>query len=277
MVTGYLFSGTICIHFMLSPLRLYSPLLLVILLLCLSVQFAKAQIVDDTPIPVIPKRLKPTDAIQADTMPKAVKPLQDSLPGGGSLGEYPYSWYQDSVYYRALRLKISPSLRFSMDATKAMSNLDIVRKKLQESPWVIALRNMTIDREAFRPDPEDEVQRQLTINRALDAGLFRPNTTGGVTASFDQIGSFLGLTEDVSPRLRYEVTEPAQVTVVVYSTAATVVATVLNKVHQPGVYGITWDLKDDKKRDMPDGDYVMEARVGNGVYFRKRVVIGSKP
>ena len=169
-----------------------------------------------------------------------------------------------------------PSLRFSLDAMKALSNLELLRRKLQESPWTAALRNMTIDPETYRPDAREEVQHQLTISRALDAGLFRPNTTGGVSASFDQIGSFLGLTEDVSPRLRYEVKEPSLVNVVVYSTAATVVATVLSKVHQPGSYSVTWDLRDDKHRDMPDGDYVLEARVGEGVYFRKRVVIGSK-
>lgn len=251
--------------------------LMLVAVFCSALQVAHAQIVDDTPIPIVPKRLKPTDAIQADTMPKIVQPMRDSLPGGGMPNEYPYSWYQDSVYYRALRLKIGPSIRFSMDAARAMSNIEILRKKLQESPWTIALRNMTIDDDAFRPDPRDIVQRQLTINKALDAGLFRPNTTGGVSASFDQIGSLLGLSEDVSPRLRYEVTEPSEVTVVVYSTAATVVATVLSKVHQPGSYSIVWDLRDDKKREMPDGDYVMEARIGNGMKFRKRVVIGSKP
>lgn len=258
-------------------MRTSSLLFAALLLLCTAPFPVFGQVVDDTPIPVVPKRLKPTDAIQADTMPKAVKPIQDSLPGGGMPGEYPYSWYQDSVYYRALRLKIGPTVRFSMDAARAMTNLELLRKKLQESPWTIALRNMTISDDAYRPDAQEVVQRQLTINNALDAGLFRPNTTGGVTASFDQIGSFLGLTEDVSPRLRYEVAEPAEVTVVVYSTAATVVATVLSKVHQPGTYAITWDLRDDKKREMPDGEYVMEARIGKGAYFRKRVVIGSKP
>ncbi|MFM8568344.1 MAG: hypothetical protein ACKOB6_01890 [Candidatus Kapaibacterium sp.] len=258
-------------------MRLSSIIVTIILSVGAACPPLLGQIVDDTPIPVVPKRLRPTDAIQADTMPKAVTPLRDSLPGGGMPCDYPYSWYQDSVYYRALRLKIGPSIRFSMDAAHAMSNLELVRKKLQESPWTIALRNMTIADDAYRPDPRETVQRQLTINRALDAGLFRPNTTGGVTASFDQIGSVLGLTEDVSPRLRYEVVEPSEVTIVVYSTAATVVATILSKVHQPGTYAISWDLRDDKKREMPDGEYVMEARIGQGAYVRKRVVIGSKP
>ncbi len=252
------------------------PLFLFVLSSISSLLAQQQQIPDDTPIPEIPKKLRPEEVIKADTMPKPVNVHIDSLPGGSRTEYYPYSPSQDTTFFRALRLKINPSLRFSFDAQRALSNLEIVRRKLQESPWQLALRNMTVPDEAYRPDPRESVNRQVAIEKAMDGGLYRPNSTGGFTATFSEIGSVLGLTEDTSPRLRYEVKDVSQVVVVVYSTAATIVATVLKKVQQPGQYSVSWNLRDDKMREMPEGDYVMEARVGEGLLFRKRVVIGSK-
>ncbi len=232
---------------------------------------------NDTPIPQIPKQLKPEEVIKADTLQHPVNMVIDSLPGGSRTGEYPFSPIQDSTFARALRLNVSPHVRFELDAAHAFTNLEIVRQQLEESPWQIAVRNMTIQRDAFRPDPVEMVNRQVMISKAMDANLYRPNSTQGFSATFEQIGSVLGLTEDVSPTLHYEVKSAATVRIVVYSTAASVIATIQNKVQQPGRYTVTWNLLDDKGQELADGDYVLEARIGDDAIFRKHVVIGSKP
>ncbi len=250
-----------------------------ILLLCLNATVLTAQVhrVEDNPIPQIPKVLKPEEVIRADTMQHPVNMLVDSLPGGSRITDYPYTAVQDSNYFRALRIKMSPKTRLAIDAAKAWSNLAILRRSLQESPWQTALRNMTIRQELLRADPVESVNRQLTIERAMDAGLYRPNSTQNLSATFEQIGTVLGLTEDVSPTLQYEVKQSSAVVIVVYSTAASVVATLLKKVQQPGQYSVTWNLRNDAGKELADGDYVLEARVGESIFFRKHVVIGSRP
>ena len=238
---------------------------------------ALSQVQGDNPIPVQPKQLKPIEVIKNDTLPKAVKSKPDSLPGGIRIDEeYQYTPYQDTMFFRAMRLRIPSSVRFAEDARRAVSNLELLRKKLQESPWQIAMRNLQVSEEAYRPDPREVVNRQVSISNATAAPVFRPGQIVGMSATFDQIGSVLGLTEDVSPVLKYVVKNPEIVTVVVYSTAATVVSTLVKKVQQPGTYSVVWNLRDDKGRELPDGDYVLEARIGENAYYRKRVVIGSK-
>ncbi len=251
--------------------------LLFVLFLCNSALHAQIRRIPDKPIPQIPNVLKPQEVIRADTMQHPANMLVDSLPGGSRLNEYPYTWQQDTTFYRALRLKISPSARFAIDAERAWANITIFRQGLQESPWHTAMRNMTLRADALRPDPVEVANRQIAIENAMDAGLYRPNATQQLSATFEQIGTVLGLVEDTSPTLSYSVKQTSTVTVVVYSTAATVVATILKKVQQPGSFSVVWNLRDDKGHEMPDGDYVLEARVGDTQVFRKHVVIGSKP
>ncbi|MBL7997553.1 MAG: hypothetical protein JNL32_02830 [Candidatus Kapabacteria bacterium] len=227
----------------------------------------------DNPIPRPPKLLKPEEAIKKDTMQRAVELDSTYLPGGTS----PYSSYQDSSYIRALRLSIAPSIRFAIDAQRSLTNLEIVRRRYVETPWQAAMRNMQIPDKYFVPDGAEVVNRQIAIANATSAPIFRPAQIGTMSATFEQIGSFLGISEDVTPTLRYEVQEsPKIVTIVVYSTTAKVIATIFNKVQQPGKYEITWNLKDERGNELMDGDYVIEARVGDSRHFRKRVVIGSK-
>lgn len=242
-----------------------------------SVTVALSQIPDDNPIPQEPKKLKPEEAIKADTMPKAVRVVRDSLPGGLS-DSLLFTREQDLEYLLALQRRIPPSVRLALDSKRALTNLEIVRRRLQqESPWQAAMRNMQVSDQIYLPDATENVQRQVAIANATNVPVFKPAQIGGMSATLGQIGSFLGLIEDVSPRLRYSVYEEAPVTVVVYSTAAVVVATLVKKTMPPGTYEVTWNGLDDKGHDLGDGDYVIEARIGTDRFVRKRVLIGSNP
>jgi flagellar hook assembly protein FlgD len=90
------------------------------------------------------------------------------------------------------------------------------------------------------------------------------------------IGSFLGIGEDVSPRLSYRVRQTARVRAVVYSTAALIVRRLLEEDQRPGIYEVEWDGRDDQGRLLPAGDYVLEVQISNETILRKRVVLSAR-
>lgn len=247
--------------------RLYQRLLLVATAAVL-VAVAPAQQVQP---PLIPPEQSPTSVLQQRQQPVA-KP--DTLPGG-KVGAYLPE--QDSLYIRALQLALPPSVRLALDVQRIMSDFEIVRRKSElESPWQAALRNMTLAERTLRPDPREIVQRQIAIASATAMPVWRTGQSGAVSIPMSAIGSFLGLTEDVSPRLSYRVKQTARVQAVVYSTAALIVRRLLDVEQRPGVYELEWDGRDDKGRAMPAGDYVIEVRVGTDETYRKRVVLQAR-
>ncbi|MBL7974044.1 MAG: hypothetical protein JNJ85_03975 [Candidatus Kapabacteria bacterium] len=232
-----------------------------------------SQTSDDPPIPQHPKVLKPEDAVKADTSLKPVKIIEDSLPGGSPSNAY--HPLQDTNYFRAMRLRIPNGVRFTLDAKRTLTNIEMVRRAQQETPWQIAMRNMQVPEQAYTPDPRENVQHQLAIQNSMAAPLFKPAQIAGMSVTLGQIASVLGLAEDVTPRVQFTLPEVTTVTVVVYSTNAMVVRTILTKSLQPGRYEITWDGFNDNGKLLPDGDYVIEARLGEGSSVRKRCVLGA--
>jgi len=85
----------------------------------------------------------------------------------------------------------------------------------------------------------------------------------------------LGLSEDLSPTIRYEVPEVTRVQVLVFSAQALLVATLVDGVQRPGRYVVRWNGRDDAGRALPPGDYVAEVRLGNGQRFYKRIRLTS--
>lgn len=247
-------------------------LVIVSLLLCCSVGVF-AQLPGDE-IPRIPPELKPNEAIKQDSSQKKVQGTLDTLPGG-QIVEYEYTPIQDTNYFRALRLRIPPSSRFALEARRELSNLETVRKRLMETPWQTAMRNMQSAERFFQPDQREIVQRQIAIQNAQSTPDFRAPQLAGVSMPLNDIYSFLGLTEDVSPTIKYALNKTTPVEIVVYSTSATIAAVILKEVQRPGDYEITWDGRDNKKRPLPSGDYVMEVRLGGEKFLRKRIVLGG--
>jgi hypothetical protein len=221
--------------------------------------------------PLRPQERTPASVLQEQQYP-TIHP--DSLPGGKP-GEFLPE--QDTFYLRALRLQVSPSVRLALDIERLMSNFEIVRRKPSlESPWQAALRNMTLSARALVPDPREAVQRQLATMSSTSIPVHRVGQLSSVSIPMSAIGSFLGIVDDVSPRMTYRVRETARVTAVVYSTTALVVRRLLDQEQRPGVYEVEWDGLDDNGRRMPEGDYMIEVRIGDRGTERKRVVL-SKP
>ncbi|KXB97896.1 MAG: hypothetical protein AA908_00310 [Chlorobi bacterium NICIL-2] len=220
--------------------------------------------------PLQPEERSPASVLQERSYP-VIEP--DTLPGGKPTEFLPE---QDTFYLRALRLQVPPSVRLALDVERIMSNFEIVRRKPElESPWQAALRNMTLSARTLAPEGREMVQRQLAIASATAIPVSRGAQIGTVSIPMSAIGSFLGISEDVSPRISYRVRESARVVAVVYSTTALIVRRLLDQEQRPGMYELEWDGRDDSGRRMPDGDYVLEVRIGDRGIERKRVVLSQ--
>jgi flagellar hook assembly protein FlgD len=95
----------------------------------------------------------------------------------------------------------------------------------------------------------------------------------GLKIPLGAIGKLLGLVQDVSPKMAFELDYNAEVEIVIYSVQASVVATIFKGSKKPGYHTYTWNGRNDQGKKMPPGDYIGEIRIGNRKYIRKRIVI----
>jgi hypothetical protein len=229
---------------------------------------------DSTDIDLLLKKKK-YDAIQVITGDTTDVIISDDdtpvLPG--SL-DYDYSAVQDSNYYRAMRLEMTPLARLQSDLDHLRSHMEVRRRIRSGTPWQIALKNMEdIPRELLKPSPMEIVQRQINIINALKVPFVNTYNPYGLKIPMGAIGQFIGLTEDCSPRITYTLEHPAEVEVVVYSVDATVIATLFKGQQPEGTYRLSWNGRNDKGRRMPSGDYIGEVRIGKSRYVRKCIKI----
>lgn len=180
---------------------------------------------------------------------------------------------QDSAYVWALQQQLPPLARFQAALrTSAEIWLSLQEQRLP-TPWQSALRNLRLEVNVLMPRGEELVQHWYNLQQAqaLPSPLL-PRTPGSTFAiPLAYLMRFLGLIEDVSPTVRYELSEVEQVQVLVYSAQAVLVATLFDGVQRPGRYSIAWNGRDEHGRSLPPGDYVIEVRMGNGHRFYKRV------
>lgn len=199
-------------------------------------------------------------------------------------GEYPFTPEQDRNFYEALRTDVSPLARFQYE-TKRFSAMWMAVQEMQKlSPRDIALANMAVDPRVLEPTPREReaynygIAQSFTIPGVFDpykryGGL--PGIGGqGISIPLSLIGSLLGLTEDVSPTIRYTVEQPAEVEIVIYSIQAIAIARILKAPQAAGGYSTTWNLLNEAGLRVPAGDYIAEVRIGTLGIVRKRIRVG---
>ncbi len=184
---------------------------------------------------------------------------------------------QDSAYVRALRQPLPPLARFQA-ALRASTPiwLELQRPGLP-TPWQSALRNLRLDSAAFLPRGEEVVQHVYNLQQAqaLPHPTLRRTPGSTFTIPLATVAQLLGLGEDVSPTVRYEVPRVERVQVFIYSVQALRIATLFDGVQRPGRYSLRWNGRDDHGRSLPPGDYVAEVRVGDRVRLYKRIRLSS--
>ncbi len=180
---------------------------------------------------------------------------------------------QDSAYFRALRTRIPSSTRFSLDLKRFETDIRLMDELNKGTPIDIARKNLDLPSEYFVPSPHEFALYELNQKLSTYVPYIRTSQPFGFKANLSDIGKILGLVEDVSPVLTYEVDTYTDVEVVVYSIQARVVATIFSGKQTPGKYTFTWNVRDDAGRLMPPGDYIGEIRIGRSKFIRKRIYI----
>jgi hypothetical protein len=180
---------------------------------------------------------------------------------------------QDSAYLRAKRLAIPPSARFYADMKMLESQVLAEKKLYGLSESEIAKRNLQVPAEFYIPSPQEQTLYQYNIMQSQYVPFVRTYNPFGVKVPLSAIGGLLGLAEDVSPLIEYELDVTIQVKVVIYSPKALIVATIVDAVQPPGKYKYYWNGRDDVGKLMPKGDYIGEIRIGNSKVIRKRIRI----
>lgn len=182
---------------------------------------------------------------------------------------------QDSAFDAAMRMDITAAARFAA-TTRMLQQAWEAQAAVQREPttWELIAATMNIPSEMLAPSDQEVAQRQIMIanSQYVPGVLLRPMGTGNVQVRMNDIYRFLGLTEDVSPRIVYTVDAPMQVEIVIYSTQALVIATIFRGIQPAGRYEVTWNGMDDTGRFVANGDYVAEVRLGTERLQRKRIV-----
>ena len=253
-----------------SYVRITRLLSIFLLMIAFHTKASAQDSLSKNPIPLKPKKFSPMQTITGDTvLIDSTKNEQQISPGQKS----EFTAAQDSAYYRMMRLGIAPGTLAQLHAKIISLGLAKQRQDNEENPFAIALRNLDLPAEYYQPRGEELVQRQELIQRSQAIPTGRPSLPGGVKIGLNDIGVFLGISEDVSPVITYTVDYSMPIKVVVYSTAAKEIAVVFQGSQNPGKYQLTWNGRDDKGRPMPSGDYVAEVRLGNDRFVRKRITI----
>ncbi|MCL2039104.1 MAG: hypothetical protein FWG85_01585 [Bacteroidetes bacterium] len=128
----------------------------------------------------------------------------------------------------------------------------------------------------FAPDPVEIVQRQIAKQDALSIPTIRFYKGGtGINLDMRDIGLFLGLVEDTSPKITYTLKYNCDIEIVIYSISAKIIATIFSGTQKPGNYTTYWNGKDEYGKQVPPGDYIAEVRIGSERFIMKRIVIGG--
>lgn len=193
-----------------------------------------------------------------------------------------YTPAQNMAYQEAIEIEMAPNVRLKLAIQETIMEWQL---SIAEEPdeWDQILANLNIPRAQLQPSGREQVFRQYAMNQAKDVDSPVPTSPGfkGLEIPLSDIGQFLGLTEDVSPTITYDVTFATNVAVVIYGADARKVADLQRpRFQRPGKYVLTWNLKDNNGRPMPAGDYIAEVQIGldalNTTHIhvvRKKIVI----
>lgn len=182
---------------------------------------------------------------------------------------------QDSAYKRALQDDIPNFLRLK-ESLMMLEMSRVIQRRSRNNPWAAAKRNLAeIPSEYYTPTENEIIRHNEVIMASQYIPTFNnwPQNNGGISIPLAAIGRVLGLTEDTSPTINFELKYYDDVEIVVYSVQAVVIAQIFKGKLSPGKHSRTWNGRDDEGKKMPAGDYIIEVRVGESKYIRKWVKI----
>ncbi len=184
--------------------------------------------------------------------------------------------HQDTAFKRAMAVKVTARLRF-MDQLQQSAAILEATTALTPPPsaWERAMSNMAmLTPDLIAPTPEQVMAHKLNLQAAtyVPGVLLYPMGTGNLQVGLGAIGRFIGIVEDVSPRLVYSLPEASEVRIAVYSSSALEVRLLFKGIQPAGAYTIDWNGLDDLGHEVVRGDYVAEITIGQNKIIRKRIM-----
>ncbi len=201
----------------------------------------------------------------------SAKKIDSDFDKPGKPYDRKYSPYQDSVYYKAMRMDVPVISRLKFDYEMFSRERRFAELYGSNVPARNLRDNMNIDPEILKPTGRELVQRQEMINNAFYVPYMPNRITNGFSVSLADVGAFLGLTEDVSPVISFKTKYAEEIEIVIYSMQAITVRTLFKGYKPAGSHKFEWNGRDDEGRPMPSGDYVAEVRIGKTRFYRKRI------
>lgn len=218
------------------------------------------------------KKFAPAQYFSKDTLFSPRYNSEGTLKPGYNDSQY-HTPLQDTLYKRAMKLNVPTAVRFSHDF-KIFAEQRALEQELEKGlPWQIALENLRIRPDILAPTKQELVQRQEMINNSMYVPFINNRVNTGWSFDRYEIAVMLGLAEDVSPIMTFDLQYTEEIEVVVYSLQASVIATVFKGIRQPGSHKFVWNGRDDKGRPVSTGDYIGEIRIGKSRFIRKRITI----
>lgn len=156
-----------------------------------------------------------------------------------------------------------------------------------DSLWLIALmdsldrtthelmrRNLMMAPSDWMPTEAEKRAREQEIWNAMGMNeIHRGRYVPLFSANLNSLMMSIGVVEDVTPRIKYELDHTSAVTVVIYTMDAQRVVTLVSGSHPPGVYDFEWDFRDENGTRVPYGSYIAEVIVDRVMVMRKRILV----
>lgn len=188
-----------------------------------------------------------------------------------------YTPEQDSNFFRDSKLSFGFLYWLKKSILSSDYEWQIYKKEFLDNPSNNLIESFSrMPSNIFAPEPNELVQRQITIRDALSIPTVNFYKGGmGLNIGLRDIGLFLGLIEDTSPKITYTLKYTCDVEIVIYSISAKIIATIFVGTQKQGTYTTYWNGKDEYGKQMPSGDYIAEVRIGSERFVMKRIVIGG--
>jgi hypothetical protein len=171
---------------------------------------------------------------------------------------------------------ITPLTRLHQELESDSALWRIYLESLARSDSARMVRNLSFTMADITPTAEMRRDRAEMIRRGQDWDFIHGKNTAYLPLFSVSTGSIfraLGLTEDVTPRIRYTVNNTTRVTVIVYNLQAERVATLVDAPQPPGVYSFDWNMLNESGQRVVYGDYVAEVRIGGLLVLRKHIEV----